>query len=218
MSALDALKIAYASESSDEEYQGFDPEDTNSDLFSRREVETLNRFQAYFNPSSTVESVGSDATEGVTDRNGSIIPVSPLVHYDSDDSYFGIEGERQKTAKKRTKKEIRKLDIAEKRRLAHQVILDDCACSKGCAELVCKDDRMDINKAFWALDLAGQKSFMRERVERSSVKRRSQHRYTDQPIKCHTYTFRLRKTGSDESSIVCRKFFLNTLGYKEHCG
>lgn len=139
---------------------------------------------------------------------------------DSDDSFFGTEPESMdKSKSKRTKKESRKRDIAERRRQTHPVISQNCGCSKECGNLVSKDDRNDINKVFWSLDAAGQKHFIRERVQRKAVERRSRNFFTDENLrKRHSYVFHIRTVSSDEAPTVCRKFFLNTLGYGEHCG
>lgn len=121
--------------------------------------------------------------------------------------------------KSTTKKEIRKRDVAERRRQAHGAILDDCGCLKECGNLVPRDDRINMNKTFWSLDTAGQKCFIRERVLRKHVEKRSRNRFTEENLrKRHSYDFHIRTVTSDAAPTVCRKFFLNTLGYGEHCG
>lgn len=143
---------------------------------------------------------------------------------DSDDCFFGSESDSGseeiiEPESKRTKKEIRKRDVAERRRLAHAVILEDCGCRKECGNLVSRDDRVDVNTTFWGLDAAGQKHFIRERVLRVPIKRRSRNKFQDDSLrKHHSYKFHIRTVASDEAPSVCRKFFLNTLGYGDHCG
>ncbi|XP_062557261.1 uncharacterized protein LOC134222135 [Armigeres subalbatus] len=137
----------------------------------------------------------------------------------SDGSFFGNLPEKSRSQRKRTKKEARKRDIAKRRRLSHATILEHCGCSKECSNLVSKDDRIDINNSFWSLDAAGQKHFIRERVIRKAVKRRSRNAFSEENLrKRHSYEFHIRAVASDEVPKVCRKFFLNTFGYGEHCG
>lgn len=198
-------------------------------------MEKIERFQSYFATMPSVEQEqdpGNDAakdgssskTEQEKQSGNDAREGSSRLSNDSDGSFFGNESdsssrETSKTQSKRTKKEIRKRDVAEIRRLAHAIILEDCGCVKECGNLVSRDDRMEINKTFWSLHAAGQKHFIRERVLRTAVEKRSRNVFTDQRLrKRHSYNFHIRTVASDEAPTVCRKFFLNTLGYGEHCG
>lgn len=141
---------------------------------------------------------------------------------DSDGSFFDDGGESHGEPRpkrgKRTKKEIQKLQSADKRRNAHGIKLIDCGCTKECTGLVTKDDRSAVHREFWALDVAGQRSYIRERVVRKPVTRRVRYRSPNNPIKMHSYTFHIRPIGSNEFIRVCRKFFMNTIGYSTQCG
>ncbi|XP_055548913.1 uncharacterized protein LOC129732247 [Wyeomyia smithii] len=61
-------------------------------------------------------------------------------------------------------------------------------------------------------------SFIRERVQQVPVRRRKRNTYSGQEaMKQHSYLFSLKSSGGELVS-VCRKFFLNTLGYGDGCG
>lgn len=132
---------------------------------------------------------------------------------DSSGSFFAGSPKRLK----QTKKEKARQKLAKKRKLAHPVKQVVCGCRRNCSGLVSKDDRLVINEMFWSLSYTEQNQYIRERVQQIAVQNRSRESFNQQPRKQHSYKFTIQ-IGSDNSVDVCRKFFLNTLGYGEHCG
>lgn len=223
MSSLNMIKTAYAYEdSSDDDFLGFDQETEKDEQYSRCEKETLRNFQSFNTSTVSTNAMEASGNKRVTTEPSEQLSSSTILDPDSEGSFFETDktdGKPREASRKRTKKEIRKLDIARRRRLAHTVIMEVCGCRKECDKLVSKDDRIEMNKSFWELDAAGQKCFIRERVHRKNVEKRNRYRITGEQLrKRHSYVFTIRTVASNESTAVCRKIFLNTLGYGDHCG
>lgn len=135
---------------------------------------------------------------------------------DSDGSFLGDTIPSEGKLRKRTKKENLKAFVAKKRRLSHQIKLDCCGCKKQCSQHFSKDDRVEEHRRFWSLDPTGQSNFIRERVKRITVNRRTKNRHTEK-LKANFFSFAL-KNSSNNSISVCRKFLLNSIGYADSCG
>lgn len=119
--------------------------------------------------------------------------------------------------KKRTRKLIQQEDAAKRRRKEHDIKLIDCDCKRACVEKVGKDTRIDIHSRFWDLDSFGQEVFFKETVQLAPLKRRVKNRFfMEEPKKRKSYVFHLM--ADNERVEVCRKFYLNTIGYNENCG
>lgn len=207
MSALELLQIYRSEEdSSGEDFTGFgesvseqfpspcwQSKAAETDLFSRHP-------ELFIEPDPAPkeqQEVNSETTE-TPDSDGSF--------------YRGVKRKR-----KRTKKEWQKMKVARSKRLSHNAILTSCGCAKECNAVVSKDDRVLIHARFWNLGTDDQKSFIRENVTRTTVQRRRMNHAVDDPRKSYTYIFHARFE-SGEMRQVCKKFFLNTLGYNENCG
>lgn len=136
---------------------------------------------------------------------------------DTHDSERSYSAEQRRGKRKRTKKEQRKAVVAKKRRISHPPKLVSCNCRKNCSDSISMDDRKIIHAAFWKLNNAAQSDFFRERVARVPIERRRTNRHVlKEPHKLHSYHFSLEM--ADKRVVrVCRKFFLNTIGYSEHC-
>lgn len=91
----------------------------------------------------------------------------------------------------------------------------DCGCRKECYKLIAKDERSVIKKYYWHQYVHGKTSFIKENVKSVEVKRRVQNRHVLKLKKQHAYKFAI-PAADGTSILVCRKFFLNTLG--ENCG
>lgn len=148
------------------------------------------------------------------DNDCARIPIDNDV--DSDGSFFNefegvISGPR-----KRSKKVQLRLLRAKKRRLAHSVKFENCECKKDCSKAFAKDDRIQENSKYWN-DITGQAAFIRERVHRMAIKRRQKNRHTDGKFKMFRYQFNIMSSNG-ELKNVCRKFFLNTIGFSQTCG
>lgn len=132
---------------------------------------------------------------------------------DSDGSFTrGVKRKRKKT-----RKEHQKMEIARCRRLNHNAILTSCGCSKDCNAIVSKDERVLVHSKFWNLSPEDQRGFIRENVRRTTVQKRRPNRSADDPRKSYTYIFHIRFE-SGEMRQVCKKFFLNSIGYNDNCG
>lgn len=208
MSALELLK-EYGSDGSEqdseEEFIGFDDE-PGDDKFPLKTF-LLEKYGAKEIQKSVENPVDvTEITEECSDSEEKVL--------DSDGSFF----ETQSRKRKRTKKEIRKAKIAKNRRLAHKLIIAKCGCRKNCDQIVSKDERVIVHDQFWKLDKMEQISFIRENVHRSSEPLRRKNQFTaNDPKKSCSYIFCLRLfNGTDVR--VCRKFFLNTIGYGDNCG
>lgn len=188
---------------------GFDVTNVNEEKFASRDYSPavkslLPQHYSGFNYCQPI-SVG----ESQTTSTGS-------EEIDSDGSFFNVSTVTKK--RKRTKKERRSRSIAKKQRSLHKTKLDACGCQRDCGRLVSKDDRIAVNEAFWKLGWNDRNSFIRESVHRVEVAKRVLHHHTsDGPKKRHTYVFYIRSNGGSLTA-VCRKFYLNTLGYGDHCG
>ncbi|XP_065095618.1 uncharacterized protein LOC135717456 [Ochlerotatus camptorhynchus] len=203
MCALAFLQASYASDDSDVETEGggffgFDLDGATGEQFSTNKDELKQFF----------DKIPGDLTKSTVENTGEAAQ-------DSDD--FFNSPNRKKT-NKRTKKEILREDAAKRRRLAHNAILQNCDCRKQCINLLSRDDRMSIHESFWNLREVDQSNFIQKYVHPAIAEKRR---------KCRTPANELRKTqsykctlpsASDDPIAVCRKFFLNTLGYEEHCG
>lgn len=115
------------------------------------------------------------------------------------------------------KKDVHRKYVAEKRRLAHKAKFNDCKCRRKCTSSISRDERCAINKAFWSLTQAQQRCFIREFVKTTEIIRRRRTMHNNQIRKQHSYAFQLRLASGTMIS-VCRKIFMNTLGYDQHCG
>lgn len=147
---------------------------------------------------------------GPSFRNHERSAVEDLISDDDDDDLSSIPG-------KRTKKQIKKFDSAKKRRSKHFVIPDDCECNKNCKQLLSRDDRNRINEYFWKLDIEGQHEFIQQYASLADVKnRRSKRDVTDELVKKRSFVCTL-SPASDTPIVVCRTFFLNTIGYGKDC-
>lgn len=134
---------------------------------------------------------------------------------DSSGSFLAVSEQKRL---KRTKKEKSRQKLQKKRKLAHPVQQVDCGCHLNCSESVSKDDRLVVNQTFWGLPETERSQYIRERVQQIIVHKRSRESFTNgQPRKQHSYKFTIQ-IGSDNCVDVCRKFFLNTLGYGEQSG
>lgn len=136
---------------------------------------------------------------------------------DSDGSFFADPVDPVTGIRKRRKKEVQRLLTAKKRRSLHRVKLQRCGCLKQCSKKFAKDERINENLKYWNLDAAGQTGFIRERVHRIAIERRMNNRHTKGKFKIHRYQFNMMRSDG-EFLRVCRKFFLNTIGFNETCG
>lgn len=199
MNSLALLK-AYGSSDSEDEPVTFvpasvparEPEAVTYDVSSRQD-ETLDRFSEHENSAN-----GENAET-----------------YDSDGSFFGSGIPRKR---KMTKKMIKTETSLKKRRESHGIILQNCQCRRKCADLLSRDDKLKVHETYWNLDVADQRSFVRKYVHLAPVESRHKNRKVSTDLrKKHSYTFSI-PSACDVPVPACRKFFLNTIGFGEHCG
>ncbi|KAL1375969.1 hypothetical protein pipiens_004550 [Culex pipiens pipiens] len=241
MDALSIIRGYGCSYSEDEDFRGFDGISDyfpGAQFWAKEEQVAGRGFRSYGDGRSTVEqdagptfrnhersavelvagpsfrSYEGSAVEqvaGPSFRNHERSAVEDLISDDDDDDLSSIPG-------KRTKKQIKKFDSAKKRRSKHFVIPDDCECNKNCKQLLSRDDRNRINEYFWKLDIEGQHEFIQQYASLADVKnRRSKRDVTDELVKKRSFVCTL-PTASDTPIVVCRTFFLNTIGYSKDCG
>lgn len=182
--------------------------------------------QAYGSDDSDYEFHGFDLIGKTGERFGSSrlsaasaterLPPQPAERSDdSDGSFFGSTGPKKS---KKTKKEMQKENSANKRKAAHSIIFRNCGSRQNCVDLLSLDDRKKINHDFWNLDVDGQRSFIQKYVSFANVKDRRETRHAAKELrKKRSYVCTL-PTASDVPVVVCRTFFLNTIGFGEHCG
>ncbi|XP_055627194.1 uncharacterized protein LOC129769139 [Toxorhynchites rutilus septentrionalis] len=206
MSALELLKGYGSDEDTEEEdFMGF-AEEPESDRFPLKTF-----LLEKYGPDAIQQPVqnSDESTENAMECSS-----SEGEEVDSDGSFFATQNRKWN----RTKKEIRKAKIAKNRRLAHKLISATCGCRKNCDQIVSKDERAIIHDQFWKLDQAGQTNFIRENVHRSSQPLRLRNRFTAKnPKKSCSYIFSFRLLNGTDVR-VCRKLFLNTIGYGDNCG
>lgn len=215
MSALELLKFYCNSESSttdEEDFVGFDLVDGTGEQF----VPKSHCFQLenYVPPSVPPRLDVPDNSEPIQSSSA-----EEENSVDSDGSFFETSTTTRVKTRKRTLKETKKRISAKKRRRSHQIKLTKCCtCRQECWKTISKDERISVHTRFWKQDAAGQSAFIRERVQRIPVKNRKKNHYVlDNPVKLYTYVFNIQSE-SGKFVVVCRKFFLNTLGYSEDCG
>lgn len=213
MSALDAIKL-YGSDdaNSEEDFAGFDA------VNEWEYKESFCLAASVFNSSNAFGEIDDgEAARSIFDGDNELADAVNTSNesIDSEGSYFQ---EEHRNKRKETKKVKRKAVVARNRRISHPPKLVLCGCRKVCSNEVSKNKRIIIHRAFWKLDITGQTAFFRERVIRLSIVRRAKHRHElKDPRKLHSYHYSLEM--ADKRVVrVCRKFFLNTLGYGEHCG
>lgn len=200
MAALDLLKV-YGSDSdnSSEEFAGFDSTTGGEEKFPPR---TYTDFVSILGNRTPSSHDTSSAAEVV----------------DSEGSFFGEVSGSGSQKRKLSKKEARRMQVAKKRRRLHPVIHDVCGCLKDCGKRISKDERMDANRLYWNLEFKDQANFIREHVQQVEITRRVRQRHIEADLrKRHTYKYHVRSTNGTMEN-VCRKFYLNTLGYSENCG
>lgn len=103
--------------------------------------------------------------------------------------------------------------------------MEPCSCKRNCSEEITEEDRIINHKTYWSnKDIKGRNHFITTHVKAEPVKRRrsrNNDENKDDPIRNATYTYELFKKISDNQSktvVVCRTFFLATLGYKSNNG
>lgn len=149
------------------------------------------------------ESSSEEELEGVQEES----PILLCATATSTDSDEIVTNEPAVKKRKLTKKEMKRISVANRRRNAHRAKLTTCQCHRNCNDLLSRDDVIAVNRAFWDLDLHGQKSWIRQQVTRREVSRRSTNRF----LFC-------LPTSEGSQVEVCRKKFLNAIGFGEDCG
>lgn len=134
---------------------------------------------------------------------------------DSSCSFFELRPQRK--SGKKTKKETKRENSVKNRRRSHAAILDNCGCLRTCNEKLTRDDRLQFHKTFWDLDNVGQGNLIRQYAHPKPVERRRSRKVATDSAKQLAYTCTL-PSSSDVPVTVCRKFFLNTIGFRENCG
>lgn len=110
-------------------------------------------------------------------------------------------------------KQIKNEDSVKKRRLAHVAIMKNCGCRKDCSTLLSRDDKQKINQLYWNMDANEQRNFIQQYVNLTTVKHRRKTRNTSNDLtKNRSYICTL-PDANDVPFIVCRTFFLNTIGF-----
>lgn len=201
---MDALAMlqAYGSDDSDDDFYGFDLIDGSGERFSCSRVSA---------EQPNVISFPVESNRSVEPAFKSFPSESAEITDDSDGSFY-------EPPRKKTKKEIQKDNSAKKRRAAHGVIMKSCDCRKKCPELLSRDDREKINEAYWNLNTEGQRSYIQNYVSFASVNSRIKTREVSKELRKNRSYICTLPTASDVPVAVCRAFFLNTIGFGEHCG
>lgn len=122
-----------------------------------------------------------------------------------------IEDSESKTLKLTKKAQAKKI-VQEARAKKCSNILFQCNCEPNCSNKVSKDAQNVANRDYWSKDFRGKKSFILSNVSRSLP---NVHRVSPSNTgydKMHSYKYKL-KDDANEKVIVCRTFFLNSLGY-----
>ncbi|EDS27200.1 conserved hypothetical protein [Culex quinquefasciatus] len=136
---------------------------------------------------------------------------------DCNDSDGSFTNEPVLKKRKLTKKERMKRSVAKGRRNTHRAKLTMCRCHRNCNDHVSHDEVKAVNHAFWILDLEGQKNWIRQQVTRREISRRSTNWFENDLRKNTSFLFHL-PTSNGTQVEVCRKKFLNAIGYGEDCG
>lgn len=136
---------------------------------------------------------------------------------DCNDSDGSFTNEPVLKKRKLTKKERMKRSVAKGRRNTHRAKLTMCRCHRNCNDHVSHDEVTAVNHAFWILDLEGQKNWIRQQVTRREISRRSTNWFENDLRKNTSFLFHL-PTSNGTQVEVCRKKFLNAIGYGEDCG
>ena len=88
--------------------------------------------------------------------------------------------------------------------------LNNCKRSIKCSDIFKEEVRTAIHRHFWSLDYSGQKTFVLERVNQQSVKRRRADKDEQRKSISFKYTLKGEHVPCHE---VCKTFFLGTLGF-----
>lgn len=136
---------------------------------------------------------------------------------ESDSGKANGEERQLKTPKRKTKKVLTKEANAKKRHSSHSIILDDCTCHRKCNEKFSRDDRLRFHERFWDEDSAGQGNLIRQYAHLKPIERRRDNIKKANLSKRLAYACTLPCASSDPV-VVCRKYFLNTIGFRETCG
>lgn len=88
------------------------------------------------------------------------------------------------------------------------------SCKKMCIQKICEEQRKTINESFWTLNNKERAAFMLHHTSKQPVKQRT----VNEPIESdyrrqNTFTYFL-KDENGTSCVVCKTFFLTTLGFK----
>lgn len=214
-SALQLIKSAYESdENSDEEFPEQDNNTAPVESHVPPDDQTDEKDFHGFDEREVNNSVPPESD--YPDKECSRISIEDDVVQDSDGSFFDDPTDPVTGNRKRPKKEQQRLLKAKKRRLSHGVKFESCGCHKECSNVFSKDERMQENCKYWNYT-TGKAAFVRERVQRVAIQRRRTNRHTGGKFKMFRYLFHAM-TSNGEIKGVCRKFFLNTIGYNETCG
>lgn len=202
-------------EESEEDFRGFDFKNGTGERFPSADPAKLpvpEVDQSVFSGSG----VGSEPGTSFHGRN-SDEEKETRESCDTDSSGSFSELRPKRKSGKRTKKEIKREDSARKRHLSHTVILDNCGCLKKCNENLTRDDRLQFHKLYWDLDNVGQGNLIRQYAHPKPIARRRSRKVSTDLVKQLALKCTLPSSSGDPVT-VCRKFFLNTIGFRENCG
>lgn len=225
MSGLEYLKQYGGSSESEEEFHGFDLENGTGERFPQasQSVNTEVNQSVSSQTGCCDENfeAGTSAEKSRSERETTTNLERPDCNTasrscDSDSSCSFSEQQPERSYRKKTKKERKKEDSAKKRRKSHAIILETCGCLKNCNTKFTRDDRLQFHKSFWDLDNVGQGNLIRQYAHLTPVGRRRKRNAKDL-AKQLAYKYTVPSSSGDPVK-VCRKFFLNTLGFGEHCG
>lgn len=193
-------------------------DESSSGETSDEEKETVDQTAGTATGSSTANEEICQAEENTIKARASLSEISGNDSLDSDGSFFDAKEFPDRTSKKRTKKQIQKEDSEKRRRRSHALKAENCNCRFECVNKIGKDDRIQIHGRFWNLDVSGQAAFIRETVQLAPFTRRVKNQFiAEEPKKRKKYVFHLM-ADKIEPVKVCRKFYMNTIGFSENCG
>ncbi|KAL1375676.1 hypothetical protein pipiens_017360 [Culex pipiens pipiens] len=219
MDALSIIRGYGCSDSEDEDFRGFDGISDyfpGAQFWAKEEQVAGRGFRSYGDGRSTVEQ-DAGPTFRNHERSAAEQAAGPSFRSYEGSAVGQVAGSSHDSSVVE-QKQIKKFDSAKKRRSKHFVIPDDCECNKNCKQLLSRDDRNRINEYFWKLDIEGQHEFIQQYASLADVKnRRSKRDVTDELVKKRSFVCTL-PTASDTPIVVCRTFFLNTIGYGKDCG
>ena len=117
---------------------------------------------------------------------------------------------RMAHAERTSEKDEKKRMKIERNYFIKQGYFINCKRSIKCSDIFKEKARTAIHRHFWSLDYSGQKTFVLERVNQQSVKRRRVDKDEQSKSVSFKYTLKGEHLPCHE---VCKTFFLSTLGF-----